>query len=293
MDQSAINKIILDNSTAEDPNKRVEKLEKEVMILKGSIKKLIVDIREQMNNAENPFLNIQQLQMPAQAPVIKEDPIELDVPENPDMPEGMEGGVKKSDKPKKPKKPKAGPGEEEELEPEETAGDDPREPMAEDDMDAALPSDEAAGPKPLQPEFSRRDLDVMKDFEEQKKMLEAMKSKTIESGPAALTGSKRMDPYTMNQIMDWTRMMLRKNGPDRMRDLLEMYVSTGYISEETKVIVQRMAKLMEAEPTRPPKRLDIKECVSDLYTLYVILNPGDKVLDSNMLSVLLNAEDRY
>jgi Na+/phosphate symporter len=54
MDQSAINKIILDSSSTEDPNKRVEKLEKEVMILKGSIKKLVVDIREQMNNAENP-----------------------------------------------------------------------------------------------------------------------------------------------------------------------------------------------------------------------------------------------
>ena len=73
MDQSAINKIIMDSSE-EDPNKKVEKLEKEVMIIKGSIKKLIVDIREQMNNAENPFLNIQQLQMPPQAPVIKEDP---------------------------------------------------------------------------------------------------------------------------------------------------------------------------------------------------------------------------
>ncbi len=80
MDQSAINKIIMDASE-EDPGKKVEKLEKEVMIIKGSIKKLIVDIREQMNNAENPFLNIQQMQMPPQAPIIKEDIDELDVPE--------------------------------------------------------------------------------------------------------------------------------------------------------------------------------------------------------------------
>jgi archaellum component FlaD/FlaE len=280
MDQSAINKIIMDSST-EDPNKRVEKLEKEVMILKGSIKKLIVDIREQMNNAENPFLNIQQLQMPAQAPVIKEDPIELDVPDNPDMDEDEEREAKKPRKPRNKgrKKPR-----EDEFEEDEE--------LEDDRMDQRFPGeDELAKPKPPQG-LSKRDLEMINEFEEQKKMLEAMKNKTSEAGPASLTGSKRIDPYTMNQIMDWTRMMLRKNGSERMKDLLEMYVSTGYISDETKAIVQRMSKLMEAEPTRPPKRLDIKECVSDLYTLYVILNPGDKDLDSKMLTVLLNPEDR-
>jgi archaellum component FlaD/FlaE len=280
MDQSAINKIIMDSSSTEDPNKRVEKLEKEVMILKGSIKKLIVDIREQMNNAENPFLNIQQLQMPAQAPVIKEDPIELYVPDNPELDEEERESKKRSPKDKKRKKPV-----EEDFEDEEPE---------DDRADRRYPGEEElAKPKPLQPGFSKRDLEMINEFEEQKKMLEAMKSKTSAAGPASLTGSKRIDPYTMNQIMDWTRMMLRKNGGERMKDLLEMYVSTGYISEETKAIVQRMSKLMESEPTRPPKRLDIKECVSDLYTLYVILNPGDKDLDSKMLTVLLNPEDRY
>jgi archaellum component FlaD/FlaE len=279
MDQSAINKIILESG--EDPNKRVEKLEKEVMILKGSIKKLIVDIREQMNNAENPFLNIQQLQMPAQAPVIKEDPIQFDVPDNPDLDEEEEE-ERETKKPKKPKN-KGRKKPQEEFEDEEDLEDD-----------SGYPGDEdMAKPKSPQPGLSKRDLEMINEFEEQKKMLEAMKSKTSAAGPASLTNSKRIDPYTMNQIMDWTRMMLRKNGSERMKDLLEMYVSTGYISDETKAIVQRMSKLMESEPTRPPKRLDIKECVSDLYTLYVILNPGDKDLDSKMLTVLLNPEDRY
>ena len=117
MDQGAINKIIMESS-GEDPNKKIEKLEKEVMILKGSIKKLIVDIREQMNNAENPFLNIQTLQMPAQAPVIKEDPIELDIPENPDMDE--EEGEGKARKPSRSKgKGKKKPKPEEDIDEEE------------------------------------------------------------------------------------------------------------------------------------------------------------------------------
>jgi len=289
MDQGAINKIIMDSS-GEDPNKKVEKLEKEVMILKGSIKKLIVDIREQMNNAENPFLNIQTLQMPAQAPVIKEDPIELDIPDNPDM-EEEEGKAKKPSRSKGKGKKKQKP--EEDLEEEETED-------IGNDVEADYPGEEAvpeaAGkpkPAPAMPAMSKRDLEMISEFEEQKKMLETLKNKTSTIGPASLTGSRKIDPYTINQIMDWTRMMIRKNGNERLMDLLEMYVSTGYITEETHAIIKRMSKLMESEPTRPPKRLDIKECVSDLYTLYVILNPGDKDLDSKMLNVLLNPEDRY
>lgn len=279
MDQSAINKIIMDASE-EDPGKKVEKLEKEVMIIKGSIKKLIVDIREQMNNAENPFLNIQQMQMPPQAPIIKEDIDELDVPENPGQDDEEQEAKKPAPKDKKRKKQSSRDPEQGDLEC--------------DSRDSSHPFDEGTDrTRSTQQGLSRRDLEMISEFEEQKKMLEAMKIKTSSAGPASLTGTRRIDPYTMNQIMDWTRMMLRKNGSDRMKDLLEMYVSTGYISEETRAIIQRMSKLMESEPTRPPKRLDIKECVSDLYTLYVILNPGDKDLDSKMLTVLLNPEDKY
>lgn len=60
-------------------NKKIENIEKELHILKGSIKKLIIDIREEMNNYENPFLNLQQFQV--QAP--REDMKDLkDVDEN-------------------------------------------------------------------------------------------------------------------------------------------------------------------------------------------------------------------
>ncbi|WP_424357507.1 hypothetical protein [Methanocella sp. MCL-LM] len=79
MDQSEINEIIVD-STGEHSACKCNEIEKEFMILKGSIKKLILDIREQMNSSENPFSNIQMLQMPPPAPVIKEDPIEFDLP---------------------------------------------------------------------------------------------------------------------------------------------------------------------------------------------------------------------
>ena len=85
MDESEVQKIIMD-STEPSLGQNFEKMEKEFMILKGSIKKLILDIREQMNSAENPFSNIQMLQMPPPSPVIKEDPVELELPKKEDQP---------------------------------------------------------------------------------------------------------------------------------------------------------------------------------------------------------------
>jgi len=306
MDQNAINRIILDAGN-EDPTKKVDKLEKEVMLLKGSIKKLIVDIREQMNNAENPFLNIQQLQMAPTAPVIREDPIQFEMPQQPeydgDDDEEDEVPVTKSKKKqgKKGKKKAAEP-EEDADETDAAVGDGLRKREQEllereRELDRAMGKYGYASKGDADPGadagYSKRDMEVMSEFEEQRRMLETMRNKTRTGGPATLTGNRKIDPYTINQIMDWTRNMIRKNGSERLSDLLEMYVSTGYLSEETKLIVQRMSKLMEAEPQKPPKRLDIKECVSDLYTLYMILNPGDKELDSRMLNVLLNPEERY
>lgn len=319
MDQSAINKIILDASN-EDPTKKVDKLEKEIQILKGSIKKLIVDIREQMNNAENPFLNIQQLQNapmappPMAAPPMMETPLPMEMPTAlPHSEQEPEEDEEEDERPaaKASKKTRAGKknrkkGPQQEPEEDDDAGDadeaaadslrkKEQELLArERELDSAM-GKYGAAPKDAGNEdgYSKRDVEMMNEFEEQRRMLETMRNKTRAGGPATLTGSRKIDPYTINQIMDWTRTMIRKNGSERLADLLEMYVSTGYISEETKAIVQRMARLMESEPQKPPKRLDIKECVSDLYTLYMILNPGDKELDSRMLNVLLNPEERY
>ncbi|CAJ35454.1 hypothetical protein [Methanocella arvoryzae] len=79
MDQSEVTQILMDAELSQGC--KCNQIEKEFMILKGSIKKLILDIREQMNAAENPFSNIQMLQMPPPAPVIKEDPIEFEMPD--------------------------------------------------------------------------------------------------------------------------------------------------------------------------------------------------------------------
>jgi hypothetical protein len=245
MDQTAINKIIMD-AEAEDPNKKLEKLEKEVQVLKGSIKKLILDIREEMNNADNPFLNIQQLQAPVPAPL----PAEM-----------INDGLN------------------------EIAMEEPnKEPKKEYPKKSAerIPD----------PEIKIIE-EQKKELEEEKRMLEDMRIRSMAAQQYSACSPRKLDPYTMTQLMEWTRSMLRKNGQERFNDMLEMYVLTGYINEDMKGVINKVAKLMESEPQKVSKKLDIQECVRDLYTLYIILNPKDKEFDSRMLSVLLNSENKF
>lgn len=231
VESSAVNKIVLGDESEGD--KRVDDLEKEVLVLKGSIKKLIIDIREQMNNAENPFLNIQQIRdiPPVKPPV--------DIPD-----EDEEDEIKAS--PAVPEKP--------------------------EDQDHKMP-----------------DLQQLQQMADEKsRILDKLKAvvaveDTHKDGP--------IDPQTMTQLMKWTRNMLHKNGIVRFNDLMEMYQTMGYIDDRTRDMINKVSRLMESEPQETPKQFDIKECVSDLYALFIIMSPRDKALDSAMVSVLLNCDE--
>ena len=67
---------IISEVEAEEPERRIFALEAELNELKGSIKKLLVDLREQMNNIENPFQDMRQLTtliQPGVAPEVPSD----------------------------------------------------------------------------------------------------------------------------------------------------------------------------------------------------------------------------
>lgn len=67
VNQSQVDQI-LGAAAAEDPEAKLENLEREVDVLKASVKKLLIDIRERMNEMENPFtLGVQGGFQPARA----------------------------------------------------------------------------------------------------------------------------------------------------------------------------------------------------------------------------------
>lgn len=93
VDQAVVDEILA--KAAEDTEEgRLEKLEKEVETLKGSIKRLLLDIRETMNKLENPFVNLQSLAegniVPQSAPQIQIIPAKLPEEKFEDLGKGEE-----------------------------------------------------------------------------------------------------------------------------------------------------------------------------------------------------------
>lgn len=61
---------IITEIEAEEPEQRINQLEEEIKEVKGSIKRLLLDLREQMSNIENPFRDLKGLTTLIQAPAV-------------------------------------------------------------------------------------------------------------------------------------------------------------------------------------------------------------------------------
>ncbi len=88
-EQTLINKTVSEANT-DTPENRIKKLEEEVNLIKGSIKKLLIDIRETMNNLENPFQSLQTMAAVAAVSQPKIKPVEIVPPEEKKEEEGAD-----------------------------------------------------------------------------------------------------------------------------------------------------------------------------------------------------------
>lgn len=241
MDQTAMENNMMGNLQEvpdSESESKIDSMEKELQILKGSIKKIMIDIREQMNKANNPFLNVQAIQAPAM-------PMNDQIDSEDEYSEELEEAIPEVKKPQTPS-----------------------------------PSLEDKSKKRAQDEV-----------EEPKGMLEEMNERIAELPHKHPAEATRMDPQTIIKLMQWTRTVLVKNGSARFNDLLDAYVSMGYINDEVKAVIMRMSRLVTPEAEPIPKDMNIKECVGDMYALFMILHPREKELDSRMLSIMLGYED--
>ena len=292
MDQAAMegSTLGMPGMSGMESEKKIEAMEKELQILKGSIKKLMIDIRDQMNKSDNPFMNVQQLKAPAtaqmqnnvndivEAETIEEDPM-LSEPmlKEPMIKEPMLKEPMSMDMAFEPELIKPVVPEKKEIPVMEI----PEIPEA---HDMKMPSTPFRGVKV--------EAGMLGDIEEPLGMLEAMKERLSEDRcVSGTTDADRMDPQTIIRLMQWTRTVLMKNGSARFNDLLDAYVSMGYVTEDVKAIIMKMGRLVVPDAEPVPKDMNIKECVGDMYALFMILHPREKELDSRMLSIMLGYED--
>ncbi len=260
VNQSQVDHIIT-AASEDDPEVKLQNLEREVDLIKTSIKRLLMDIRERMNELENPFT------LAATGAVIGTSTgtageIEADIDE-----------AKKSA-----------------LEAREAALD-----ARESQMDATKAKLDAED-KGKAAEKKADDLAPPQDAEKRaldEQMLALLKSqmpvpqKLIPAPqPAGESPNEKLRLQKVYKLFKWTNQSVRKFGHDRLEIMLESYRVMGYITKESADEIREISRLMPAN-LGDEHEVGPDEFVAELYAINRILTPNDTSLDRDMIEVMM------
>ncbi|HOJ96320.1 MAG TPA: hypothetical protein PK024_05715 [Methanospirillum sp.] len=256
---------IISSASAEDPEIQLLKLRDEVELLKTSIKRLLIDIRERMNDAENPLVQ-----------ALKGNPVEF-VGQHTTAPTPMEGYIDDYDE-----EPSGGGFAEEGGSMSVSEEPEAIEPVGQPDagMSAGLGGGAASVSSALS------------SLAAEKGMLEALRNQLFAQPAPVAEPVKQKKPrekvkiQKVYSLFEWTANNVKRYGHDRVDLMLESYKEMGHISEEHCKQVKDIARLM-APSIGEVHEMKADEFVLALYELNRILQPDDPGLDRDMLDVLI------
>ena len=203
INQSQVDHII-SSASADDPEVKLQNLQDEVDLLKKSIKRLLIDIRERMNEMENPFI------------VAAFDPEESkrsSVPEK--LPEDLDVPV---------------------LKPEETAVQHTQPSASQEPAFQGAPDPWNTGGMPSSG-FSQLSKDESLLLSLQRKM-EGL------SPGSTMAPPEKGRLQKLHRLFEWTYKMVKKYGHDRLEIMIGSYRTMGYISDASYQQVNDIALLM-------------------------------------------------
>jgi len=260
VNQSQVDHIIT-AASEDDPEVKLQNLEREVDLIKTSIKRLLMDIRERMNELENPFT----LAATGPAGVPQAASIDADIDE-----------AKKSA-----------------LEAREAALD-----ARESQIDATKAKMETEAQKEEKPDKSKepapQPTDERKAIDEQMySMFKAqlavppVPQKSLPAAPQPQSPvSEKLRLQKVYKLFKWTHQAVRKFGHDRLEIMLDSYRAMGYITKESCDEIREISRLMPAN-LGDEHEVGPDEFVAEIYALNRILAPNDTSLDRDMIEVMM------
>jgi len=247
---------IISTASADDPEVKLLKLQDEVELIKTSIKKLLIDIRERMNDMENPIVmgqggggHIDNQSSEKMASMLRDTSSAV---------ESAASALKTSSEASK------------------------AEAAKEKETQASTPeaTQPAAGTAvPPAKEDVVKEMDLLSAFKAQ---LAAMPEKEA----IREISSDKVRLQKVFRLFEWTSKNVNKFGHDRVDLMLDAYHAMGYISDSSCKLVKDMARLMP-ENIGEMHEIHANEFVSELYELNHILDPSDSTLDRDMIEVLM------
>jgi len=279
VNQSQVDHIIA-SASSDDPEVKLLKLQDEVELIKTSIKRLLIDIRERMNDLENPIVisggrGSGDEVSSTMASVLKDTSSAI---------ESAAGAIKSTTDIRRaeeqvqgqgaPVQPSAVPGQAQ-IPP------SPQVQQGQDTYQSYQP--QAAVPSPA-PQGAKSELDLFTALRSQLATL----PREEEVAKAAIGDKVRLQKVF--RLFEWTSRNVKRFGHDRVDLMLEAYHAMGYISDQSCKLVKDMTRLM---PTSIGELHEIRadEFVSELYELNHILNPSDSTLDRDMIEVLMEKRE--
>lgn len=255
INQSQVDHII-NSASADDPEVKLQNLQDEVDLLKKSIKKLLIDIRERMNEMENPFI-VASMRPDAPAPVSSPEPQPEEIPEPVPTPE-------------QPTISPPPPGEEMGIQ------------GIQDPLNTG-PLQQS--PNPVSGNVASTEFSQLARDES---LLLSLQQKMEEFSPIEKDAPpEKVRLQKLHRLFEWTNKMVKKYGHDRLEIMIESYRTMGYISDDSYQQVNDIARLMP-ESLGESHEISSDEFVSELYVLNRILSPSDSSLDRDMIEVLMD-----
>jgi hypothetical protein len=254
VNQSPVDHIIT-AASEDDPEVKLQNLEREVDLIKTSIKRLLMDIRERMNELENPFTLVATGTAGAMAAAMEAE-------------EAQKSSLE---------------AREAALEARESRLEAAKVKMETDNKKELLPG--KTEPVSLFVEDSKRMLD--------EQMLAVLRSQTgasqktffVTQTPAA-PANEKLRLQKVYKLFKWTHQAVKKVGHDRLEIILESYRAMGYITKESCDEIREISRLMPAN-LGEEHEVGPDEFVAELYALNRILSPNDTSLDRDMIEVMM------
>jgi len=257
---------IISSASSEDPEIQLLKLRDEVELLKTSIKRLLIDIRERMNDAENPLVQ-----------ALKGNPVEF-VGQHASTPTPMEGYIDDYD-------------EEPTVETISESSSMSDEPDMMESAGGAGPVDSGGLSMGGSGNQMAGVSSALSSLAAEKGMLESLRNQLF-AEPAQRDQTKPKKPrekvkiQKVYSLFEWTSSNVKRYGHDRVDLMLESYKEMGHISDDHCKQVKDIARLM-APSIGEVHEMKADEFVLALYELNRILQPEDPGLDRDMLDVLI------
>ncbi len=270
--QSQVDHIIA-SASSDDPEVKLLQLQDEVELIKTSIKRLLIDIRERMNDLENPIVSSMASQAGDSVSVKMADVLR----DTSSAIESAASAIKSTSETKKA---------------------DQKEAPGVSQGEGAVSQEQQAAPVFSPPQgFVQGSAPAQtagQPGRSEAELLAAIKSQLAtlpkEDEGARTAAGDKVRLQKVFRLFEWTSRNVKRFGHDRVDLMLDAYHAMGYISDKSCKLVKDMSRLM---PTSIGELHEIRadEFVSELYELNHILNPADSTLDRDMIEVLMEKRE--